>query len=101
MTRIELQKILEGIDGVKGVYYQPPESLKLRYPAIIYSRSSITNNHADNNVYQQKTSYELVVVESNPDSAITRAVSLLPMCRHNRHYVSDGLNHDVFIITTT
>lgn len=98
MTRTELQRTLEGIPGVRGVYYQPPESVKLKYPAIIYSRSSIGNDHADNAVYRQDISYELVVVEHDPDGAVTEAVSRLPMCRHNRHYVSDGLNHDVFTI---
>lgn len=99
MTRTELQKKLEGIPGVRGVYYQPPESLKLKYPAIIYSRASIGNTHADNSVYRQDISYELIVIEYDPEGAITKAVSQLPMCRHNRHYVSDGLNHDVFTIT--
>ena len=41
MTRLELHRILNDIPGVRGVYYQPPESLKLKYPAIIYSRSRI------------------------------------------------------------
>lgn len=100
ISRTTLQKILESIPGVCGVYYQPPESLKLKYPAIIYSRASIGNTHADNAVYRQDISYELIVVEHDPEGAVTNAVSRLPMCRHSRHYVSDGLNHDVFIITT-
>lgn len=99
MTRTDLQKMLENVPGVCGVYFQPPESLKLKYPAIIYSLSSIGNTHADNKVYRQDISYELIVVEKKSESAVTEAVSLLPMCRHNRRYISDGLCHDVFTIT--
>lgn len=99
MTRLELQRMLEGIPGVRGVYFQPPESVKLKYPAIIYSLSSIGNTHADNNVYRQDFSYELIVVEQSSEGAVTEAVSRLPKCRHNRRYVSEGLCHDVFTIT--
>lgn len=99
MTRIELHHMLEALPGVRGVYYQPPESVKLKYPAVIYSRSHIGNVHADNRVYRQDNSYELIVVGAEPDSALAEAAASLPMCRHDRHYVADGLDHDVFTIT--
>ena len=99
MTRLELHRILTDISGVRGVYYQPPESLKLKYPAIIYSRSRIGNTHADNRVYRQDNIYDLIVVGASPDSTLAETVAALPMCRHDRHYVSDNLDHDVFTIT--
>ena len=51
-----------------------------------------------NNVYSQKKSYEVTVIDKNPDSMIVDRVSKLPYCSHNRHYTADNLNHDVFII---
>lgn len=98
-TRLELHHILSALPGVKGVYYQPPESVKLKYPAIIYSRSRIGNTHADNMVYRQDNTYELIVVGAGPDSALTEEIARLPMCRHDRHYVADNLDHDIFTIT--
>lgn len=97
-SRLELQNLLESILGSRNVYYQPPESIKIKYPAIIYSRNNIDNNFADDIVYMQNRTYQIIVIDANPDSEIVNKISKLPMCRYNRHYTSDNLNHDVFIL---
>lgn len=97
-SRLELQKLLESILGSRNVYYQPPESIKIKYPAIIYSRNDIDNNFADDIVYMQNHTYQIIVIDANPDSEIVNKISKLPMCRYNRHYTSDNLNHDIFIL---
>lgn len=97
-NRLELQNLLESILGSRNVYYQPPESIRIKYPAIIYSRNNIDNKFADNIVYMQNHTYQIIVIDANPDSEIIDKISKLPMCRYNRHYTSDNLNHDVFII---
>lgn len=97
-SRLELQNLLESILGSRNVYYQPPESIRINYPAIIYSRNNIDNNFADDIVYMQNHTYQIIVIDANPDSEIIDKISKLPMCRYNRHYTSDNLNHDVFII---
>lgn len=97
-SRLELQILLEELLGSRNVYYQPPESVKMKYPAIVYSRQNIDNRHANNNVYIQNNVYSITVIDENPDSEIVKKVSLLPMCNFNRHYTSDNLNHDVFTI---
>lgn len=96
--RLELQKILEQILGSRHVYFQPPESIKMEYPAIVYSRSDVINRYANNNVYIQDISYEVTVIDYDPDSEIVKKVSKLPYCRFDRHYTSDNLNHDTFTI---
>ena len=97
-SRLELQNLLESILGSRNVYYQPPESIKIKYPAIIYSRNDIDNNFADDIVYMQNHTYQIIVIDANPDSEIVDKISKLPMCRYNRHYTSDNLNHNVFIL---
>lgn len=97
-NRPNLQKLLEELMGNRNVYFQPPPSLRMSYPAIVYSRSNIENSYADNSPYIQGVAYKLVVIDKNPDSAIVKKVSKLPMCKFNSHYVSDNLNHDVFTI---
>lgn len=52
-SRLELQSELEKILGSRNVYFQPPASVKIKYPAIVYSRKSIDNNFANNTVYKQ------------------------------------------------
>lgn len=96
--RLELHEILCGILGTRNVYYQPPESVKMTYPAIVYSREDIENTSADNLTYKQSYFYQVTVVDADPDSEIVRKVSKLPRCIYDRHFTSDNLNHDVFTI---
>lgn len=97
-SRLQLQTELEELLGSKNVYYQPPASVLMKYPAIIYYRNNIDNLHANDNVYMQSHSYELIVIDEDPDSEIVEKVSRLPFCRFDRHYTADNLNHDVFTI---
>ena len=96
--RLELQDKFEELLGSRQVYYQPPESVKLSYPCIIYKRSSIMNNNANNQVYRQDTAYEVTVIDKRPDSEIVYKLSRFPKTYHNRHYTYDNLNHDIFTI---
>lgn len=102
--RLELHERLCAIvnitepNGDRHVYYQPPESIKIKYPAIIYYRSNIINEYANNGVYMQSPCYEVTVIDEDPDSEIVKLISALPRCRFNRHYTSDNLNHDVFTL---
>lgn len=93
----EIVDIAEG-DGDRHVYYQPPSSVRMRYPAIVYSRGGIDNLHANDSVYKQSFSYEVTVIDEDPDSEIVKKISQLPMCRWNRQFKSDNLNHDVFTL---
>lgn len=96
--RIKLHELLCEVLGTRNVYFQPPASVKMVYPAIVYSRKSIDNTFANDSVYKQDDSYEVTVIDKNPDSEIVDKVSCLPRCRFDRHFASENLNHDVFIL---
>lgn len=96
--RLELHELLCDILGTRHVYYQPPESIKMSYPAIVYKRDNIDNRSADNLIYKQELAYSITVIDKNPDSSIVDDISKLPRCRFERHYTADNLNHDVFQI---
>lgn len=96
--REELHEILCEALGSRNVYFQPPESIKMQYPAIVYSRDDIDNNFANNYVYMQSLAYSVTVIDSDPDSEVVDRVSKLPRCQYDRHYKSDNLNHDIFTI---
>lgn len=97
-SRLELQALLEELLGARNVYFQPPETVKMSYPAIVYSRESIENRHANDSVYKQSLRYSVTVIDKNPDSDLPLKISQLPMCRHDRSFKSDNLNHDVFTL---
>lgn len=96
--RVELDGILRNILGSDHTYFQPPESIRMKYPAIVYSLDDVNNKSADNITYKQERAYRLTVIDRDPDSEISVLVSRLPRCRYERHYVTDNLNHFVYII---
>ena len=96
--RRELHELLCGVLGSRNVYFQPPENTRMRYPAIRYQRYRLDADHADNLPYRMAGAYQVTVIDADPDSGIVERVARLPMCRFDRHYASDNLNHDVFII---
>lgn len=102
--RLELHDILCEIinitepDGDRHVYFQPPESVKMKYDAIRYSRKTFDNKFANNKIYKQIDCYEVIAIYRNPDSDIPRKILKLPMCRHNTQYIKDNLIHDVFTL---
>lgn len=94
--RLELDAYFKSLTS--NVYYQPPASVKMKYPAIRYELSRIDLTSADNNPYLLDRAYQVTVIDENPDSDIVDAISSMPMCRFNRTYTANNLNHFVFII---
>ena len=97
-NRLDLHAYLKTLLGSSNVYYQPPESIKMKYPAIRYKLKDIINRSADDSVYSQKNAYEVIVIDPNPDSLIRDKISRLPLCSFDRGYAADNLNHYVFTL---
>lgn len=96
--RLELQSLLEELLGSKNVYYKPPESIKMQYPAIKYSKKDISSTYANDTKYLMRDCYELIVISRLPDDPVIKKLLALPYCSYDRPYVADNLNHDVLII---
>ena len=97
-SRLDLQSKLEELLGMKHVYYHPPESKKLEYPAIVYSKSGIANKKADDRRYHQMIQYVLIIIDRMPDNPVIEKLLDLPYCSYDRSYVADNLNHDSLTI---
>lgn len=96
--RTDLQTILEGVLGSDNVYYQPPPTLMIEYPCIVYDRTKIDTRFADNLPYNNGKYYTVTIIGHGADSPIPDALLLLPSCVFDRHFIADNLNHDVFTI---
>ena len=94
--RLDLHEILCGVLGSRNVYFQPPESVKMGYPCIVYERSEIRSKHADDKPYLQSNAYTVTVIDRDPDSLLPAKIAAFPLCSFNRHFTSDQLHHDVF-----
>lgn len=81
------------------VYFQPPESKKMKYPCIRYSKSEPNLEHANNKVYVNINRYEGVAIDYDPDSEIPNEIlTQFQMCSLGKPYTSNGLNHFPFTI---
>jgi hypothetical protein len=94
--RADLQEILVGILGSEQVYFQPPSTIKMSYPCIVYRRDYRVSNFADNIPYETRKRYQVTVIDEDPDSEIPDKVAQLPMCLFDRFFTADNLNHDIF-----
>jgi hypothetical protein len=96
--REELQDLLEETLGTENVYFQPPASFKMTYPCIVYELKDIKTLFASGTPYLLGKQYQVTSIDRDPDSETVDKLSLLPMCIFDRHFVSDGLNHNVFVM---
>lgn len=94
--RLELQSKLVEILGSPNVYFQPPPTVQMKYPCIVYKRDRLDTEFADNSPYKHKKRYQITIIDQDPDSEIPDKVAMLPMCVYDRFYTADNLNHDVY-----
>lgn len=91
----ELRQLMIDLNLRPNVYYQPPETLKLSYPCIVYNRYKDDVKYASNISYRHTRSYSITVIDKDPDSKICDTIlKKFSMCRIDKHFVSDNLYHD-------
>lgn len=97
-SRLDLQSKLEELLESRNVYYQPPENLKMEYPAIRYSLSKIESKYADSIKYSNFTRYEITVIDRRSDNDVIQKILELPRSSFDCHYISNNLHHDVITL---
>lgn len=98
-SRTDLHNELVRLFESNNVYYQPPENLKMNYPAIVYYKGDIDKQSADNIGFILTDSYTVTVISPLPDNPVIKKIlSEIPMSSYDRSYISDKLNHDVLTI---
>lgn len=98
-SRLNLHEELCEILGTRNVYFSPPASVLMKYPAIRYSRSGVSAQRANDRIYNNTNCYEVIVIYKDPDSDIPdRVQAHFPMCSLDRFYVADNLNHAILTL---
>lgn len=120
-SRIELQAVLENVfveigkwlwdpfnfetdniteilrqEAHKHVYFQPPATVRMSYPCIVYTWSNDDTIYADNRPYRSMKAYDVMVIDKNPDSEIPGKVAELPMAKFKTRYQKENLYHTVY-----
>lgn len=93
-SRLQLHELL--LTLAPNVYFQPPASVQMDYPCIVYKRDNADTQFASNKPYVYFKRYMVTVIDRDPDSDIPDMVAQQPMCLLNRNYAANGLHHDVF-----
>lgn len=98
-SRAYLHEELCTLLGTRNVYFNPPESVKLKFPCIVYSRSGVYKRDANDRMYTTTNRYTVTCIDSNPDSNLPdQIIAHFPMCSFDRAFVSDNLNHNVITL---
>lgn len=97
-SRLTLHEEFCTILATRNAYFQPPMSVQMKYPAIVYKLNDMDKRHANDDVYSLLTAYEVILIDKNPDSELVSKIMALPYCSFNRFYTADNLNHWVFTL---
>lgn len=96
--RLELHDKLVSIFK-ENVFYQPPESIKLKYPCFLYELSGGQKERANNSMYIFTRRYDCMYITRDPDNEyIELLLSSFRYISYDRRYVSNNLYHDTFTI---
>lgn len=98
-SRIELQTKLENLLGSRNVYFQPPESSKMKYPAIIYDLYRVQQRFAGDSSYKRVPGWSVTIIDRNEDVEwIDKMLDSFAYCSLERAYKGDNLAHYSFIV---
>ena len=98
-SRLELHSELIDILGSNNVYFQPPESFKMKYDCIVYKLNDISNDFANNNTYFYHKRYEVMLITKKADNDIVDdIIKHFHYCVYNRMFINDNLYHHIFYI---
>lgn len=78
------------------VYFQPPENLKLGYPAVVFHLTKIKVDHADDVPYKGAREYMITLITKEPEPDALEEILKIPYTTLDSTYISDGMNHFVF-----
>lgn len=98
--RLEFHQILKDLlpEPDQNVYFQPPATLTMEYPCIVYQRDYATTQFANNGPYSHTKRYQVSYISKKPDSDVYDKLAALPLSLFLRFFVSNNLNHDIFIV---
>ena len=96
-SRIELQQKLEAVLGSRNVYFQPPETLKIKYPAIIYDLADIETVKANNRKYLYNKRYTVTLIHYDADTDLVENIlESFTYIDFDRNFTTNNLHHFVF-----
>lgn len=95
----ELRALLRENFSTVHIYFQPPESIKLKYPCIVYNRQGYDVRRANNYSYNVQTQYDVTFITRDIESEFPRKIlEHFRMISPGRNFVRDNLYHFPFTL---
>lgn len=94
----EIVAFIKDLLNINNVYFQPPTTIQINYPACIIEINDLETNFANNAGYILNTAYKLTLIDKRPDSEMKYKLASQPFCSFNTRYTADNLYHDVFTL---
>lgn len=80
------------------VYFQPPATIRLEYPCILYKLSNMPTIWANNLPYHWDRCYDMTYITRDAQDPMVEKLIRLRLTKFDRYYSSDNLHHFVFKI---
>lgn len=94
----DLLQLLQQAVQHNRVYFQPPENLKIVYPAVVFHLSKIEIDRASDVPYKGAKEYSVTLITKDPEPDVIDEILKIPYSSLDTTYISDGMNHFVFTI---
>jgi hypothetical protein len=97
--RLMISEKLHELLGSDEVHFQPTESVKLKYPCILYSFEDYRFSRANNGKYLKREHYTVThIYQSIDENLREQMLSAFMYSSFERTYTADGLYHDAYNI---
>lgn len=80
------------------IQYEPSESQKLTYPAIVYHRMRVNTVKADNRKYLCYDRFQITYIHKDHDDPNIDKLVELPYCEQDNTFTKSNLHHEIFTI---
>ena len=95
----ELRDLQQEILGYQHTYFEPPESVRMKYDAVVYQRTGYDTVKANDRNYIVHDQYQVMVISRDAETPLPKAIlKHFSYCSPGRPTVTDNLYHFPFTI---
>jgi hypothetical protein len=105
VNRLELRDVLSSIMEDSGeephLYFQPPETIKLEYPCMVYHLKTLTSRKANDKPYHKIIGFDITYITRSPASSVPSRMLSEQYMNFDRYYTSENLHHYAYTYSNT
>ena len=99
--REKLSQFMLDCGETPKLYFQPPESVKLEYPCMIYHLRTMSSRKANNRPYHKTIGFDITYITRSHSSKVPDRMLDEPLFSFDRYYTAENLHHYAYTFTDT